>query len=81
MKYKYNVYNNYLPNRPHIMTIEANSPAAAVKKAYFDFVLQEGGKVEKTRRGKGYTNTAIYIYLPEQVAAGAGPEWTMERVF
>lgn len=79
--YNYNLYDNKYKTRRHIMTIEAASPADAIKKAGFDWIPQDGGKIEKTRRGRGYTNTAIFVSLPETVAAGAGPDWTFERVF
>ena len=75
--YCYKVYNNQFKPRRFIMSIEANSPNDAIKKAGFDWM-----HTKKTRRGMGYTNTAIYVYAPETVAGGSSrPDFIMERVF
>ena len=52
-----------------------------VKKAGFDYVEDEGGHVELSRKGAGYTNSYINIYLPEDVASSSKPSFVMERVF
>ena len=82
-RYSYKVYNTYFRPRRHIMDVGGVSPTQAIKKAGFDWIPEAGGKIVKTRRGKGYTNTAIEVYLPETANCEkkCGPDYVLERIF
>ena len=80
MKYSYKVYANY-PRRMFIEEVSANSIDCAIKKANLNWLERDGGRIVKTRKGLGYTNTVVYIYSPEAVASKSKPDFVMERVF
>jgi hypothetical protein len=79
--YQYKLYNNQFSPARHIATINAKSPADAVIKEGFDWVVESGGQITYSRKGKGYTNTTIYIFLPETLAANASPDFIFKRIF
>lgn len=79
--YVYNQYDTQGSKRVLQDTIGADSPKEAIKKAGFEWVTESGGHIEMTRKGKGYTNTFINIYLPEDVASNSKPSFVLERVF
>jgi hypothetical protein len=80
--YHYKVYDNQFTPRRHIMDIDATSPANAINKAGFGWIWAAGGTAKPTRKGRGYTNTAVHIFAPETLAAGiARPDFILEREF
>ena len=79
--YVYKLYDTGGTKRIFKMEIGADSPKEAVKKAGFDYVEDEGGHIELSRKGVGYTNAYINIYFPEDVASSSKPSFVMERVF
>lgn len=79
--YAYTVFDNRFSPAKAVMKIGANSPKEAVKIAGFSEVEKGGGKIVKTRRGRGYTNTMIYVYFPETLAANAIADFTFKREF
>lgn len=80
--YEYRIYRKGINGnkRQFIMEVSANSMNEAIKKAGFDWVEESDGKIVKSRKGIGYTNSKILVYMPEDVAANAAPEFVFERI-
>jgi len=80
--YSYMFYNCQFAENRFLFIIQAHSPEEAIKKSGLVWFRKEGGAIHKTRKGKGYTNTAILFYAPETVLANAmsKPDFLLERI-
>jgi len=84
MRYEYEIFGVYdsAGHAVKIMDVAADCPARAISKAGFDGLIESGGAARYTRKGAGYTNTAIYIYEPVAAALGCKrPDFIMRRKF
>lgn len=91
-KYEYMVYRKgtYGGKKQFVMEVSANSINEAIKKAGFDWVGRDEngeldftgkyGQIIKSRKGIGYTNSRVLIYMPEDIASKSSPEFVFERI-